>query len=221
MSYIKQKIIIRKAIIQFKRALRDVEQYKRYDIINAITYNENLLKKIISSETELPGAPGEIYVEPVQEELPTIGKLRMVIEKDFKDEQQRFVNDPAQSDVDLKRLALKSAFLDYYNDLECPPDTVIVDYQSDMTLRRDDQEVDSTDFDFAPNKDEIYRKWIEKLNRHVREGRLGIQEYDESVERGIPQGGAFEKQLDRYRKEIMQQLWQDYYQQRKDQWKIQ
>ena len=73
----------------------------------------------------------------------------------------------------------------------------------------------------APNKNKIYEIWMEKLNRYVREGKLGEQEYDESSERGTPQGGAFEKQLDRYRKEVMQQLWQDYYNQRKDQWKTQ
>jgi hypothetical protein len=223
MSHIKQKIIIRKAIAQFKKALRDADQDNRYDIIKAITYNENLLKKIISSEmgVELPGAPGQIYVEPTPKELPTLGKLKMIIEKDLNNEQQRLANDPNQSDVDIKRLALKSVFFDYYNELDYPHDTIIVDYESDMTLRRDDQEVDNTDFDLAPNKNKIYRKWIEKLNRYVREGRLKEQEYDEAIERGIPQGGAFEKQLDRYRKEIMQQLWQDYYQQRKDQWKTQ
>jgi hypothetical protein len=219
MSNTKQKIIIRKAIVQFKRALKNASPDERYDIINAITYNENLLRNEMG--TELPGAPGKVYEEPVPKDLPTLGKLRIIIEKDLNDEQQKFTNDFNQSDVDLKRLALKSVFLDYYNELDYPHDTVIVDYESDMTLRRDDQEVDKTDFDFAPNKDEIYKRWIEKLNRYVREGKLGMQEYDEAIERGIPQGGAFEKQLDRYRKEIMQQLWQEHYQQGKDQWKTQ
>jgi len=219
MSCTKHKIIIRKAISQFKKALKNASAGERHSIIYAIAYNENLLKQL--TESELPGSPNTVYVEPPTKDLPTLGKLRMIIEKDFKNEQQRFINDPNQSDIDLKRLALKSAFFEYYNDLEYPPDTIIVDYESDMTLRRDDQEIDKTDFDFAPNKNEIYRIWVEKLNRYVREGRLGTEEYDEAIERGIPQGGAFEKQLDRYRKDVMRQLWQDYYEQRKDQWKIQ
>lgn len=210
MSYTKQKIIIRKAISQFKRSLKNAPLNKRHDIIFAISYNEGLLKELENTENELDFS-----------NIPTLGKLRMVIEKDLKGEQQKFINDPNQSDTDLKRLALKAAFLEYYNDLEYSPDTPVVDYESDMTLRRDNKETDRTDFDFAPNKNKIYSRWMEKLNRYVREGRLGPEEYDEAVERGIPQGGAFEKQLDRYRKDIMQQLWQDYYKQRKNIWKTQ
>jgi hypothetical protein len=219
MSYTKQKIIIRKAISQFKKALKNANAEERYNIVRIIAYNENLLKQL--SEVKLPGSSSTTYVEPPTKDMPTLGKLRMIIEKDFKDEEQKFANDPNQSDVDLKRLALKAAFFEYYNDLEYPPDTIIVDHESDMTLRRDNQEIDKTDFDFAPNKNEIYKRWIEKLSRYIREGRLGIEEYDEAIERGIPQGGAFEKQLDRYRKDVMRQLWQDYYEQREDQWKIQ
>ena len=214
MSYTKQKIIIRKAIVQYKRALHNASDQDRLNIIESIVYNQRLLKAI--SELDVT----QTY-EVSRENLPTLGKLRMIIEKDLKDEYNRFKNDADQSDVDLKRLTLKEAFLEYYNNLNYDYDTIIVDFESDMTLRRDDQDVDKSDFDLAPNKNEIYQRWMEKLNRYVREKRLSEHEYDEAYERGIPQGGAFEKQLDRYRKDIMQKLWQDYYQQRKDQWKIQ
>lgn len=199
MPQIKQKIIIRKVIARLKRMLKKTSTENRLNIINAISYNKDLLNN------------PNITIS--KEYLPTIGKLRLIIEKDLNNEQNRFNNDSNQSDLDLKRLALKSAFFEYYRDLECNPDTVIVDYENDMTLRRDNQKKDSTDFDFAPNKNEIYRRWMDKLNRYVREGRLAPYEYDEAIDRGIPQGGAFEKQLDRYRKDIMQQLWQDYYKQ--------
>jgi len=214
MSHTKQKVIIRKAIVQYKRALKGASIEERYDIINAISYNQNLLKAISDVETD------QTYEVP-QQNLPTLGKLRMIIEKDLKDEYNKYRNDADQSDIDLKRLTLKESFLEYYNDLNYDYDTTIVDFESDMTLRRDDQDVDKSDFDLAPNKNEIYQRWMEKLNRYVREKKLSEYEYDEAYERGIPQGGAFEKQLDRYRKDIMQKLWQDYYQQRKDQWKIQ
>jgi len=139
-----------------------------------------------------------------------LGKLRLIIEKDLKAEQHRLENDPAQSANDLKRLALKSSVYEYYMDLDYDPDITAVDYYGAMILRRDDKEVDETDFDLAPNKNNIYSRWMEKLSRLIRENRLSKAEYDESVERGTPQGGAFEKQLDRYRKDFMKQLWQSY-----------
>jgi hypothetical protein len=205
---VKQKIIIRKAIAQFKRALLYADYNERHDLLHAISYNEELLRN------ELPGT--SMIVNEEKAELPTFGKLKMVIEKDLEQELERYNNDYNKSDVDLKRLALKSAFFDYYNNLDYGPETEIVGYESDMTLRRDNKELEKTDFNFAPNKNEIYQRWMEKLNRYVRENKLKEHEYDESYSRGIPQGGAFEKQLDRYRKQIMQKLWQDYYQQRKD-----
>lgn len=210
MSHTKQKIIIRKAIAQYKKALMSASPAERTKLVHAIHYNQRLLNAMSDANYQVS-----------KQDLPTLGKLRMVIEKDLKDEYNRYINDANQSDVDLKRLALKEAFLEYYNNLDYSYDTTIVDFESDMTLRRDDKDVDKTDIDLAPNKNEIYQMWMNKLNRYVRENRLSNYEYDEAAERGIPQGGAFEKQLDRYRKDIMQQLWQDYYQQRKDQWKIQ
>ena len=196
-----QKISIRKIIVLCKRALKYATSGDaRSEIIDVMNYNKNLLN---STDPNLNA------------DLPTFGKFKMIIEKDLEEEQRRFDNDFTKSDVDLKRLALKQSFLEYYNNLNYAPDIPIADFESDMTLRRDDKDVDKTDYDFAPNKNEIYGLWIEKLNRYIREEKLNKNEYDEAVDRGTPQGGAFEKQLDRYRKDIMQKLWQDYHKQRK------
>lgn len=197
---LEQKVSIRKAIVRYKKALKYATVEDRSSIIDAITHNRNLL-----NNTNLI----------TNMKLPTFGKFKMIIEEDLDEEQQKFDNDYTKSDIDLKRLALKQSFFEYYNNLNYAPDISIADFESDMTLRRDDKDVDKTDYDFAPNKNKIYGIWIEKLNRYIKEGKLSKYEYDEAVERGIPQGGAFEKQLDRHRKDIMQKLWQDYHQQRK------
>ena len=190
------KIIIRKKIARYKRLLSISSGNERLYIIKIIS---KLLKKIAFNEAELANIA-----------LPTLGKIRLVIEKDLKAEQHRLENDPAPSPNDLKRLALKSSVYEYYMDLNYNPDIVAVDYYGAMILRRDDKEVDKTDFDLAPNKNDIYNRWMEKLSRLIRENSLSKAEFDESIERGTPQGGAFEKQLDRYRKDFMKQLWQSY-----------
>ena len=191
-----EKVAIRKKIAHYRKLLCSLKGEERYFILRAIS---NASKKI---------AFNELGVENVA--LPTLGKLRLIIEKDLKAEQHRLENDPAPSPNDLKRLALKSAVYEYYMDLDYEPDVVAVDYFGGMTLRRDDKDVEKTDFDFAPNKNNIYNRWMDKLTRLIRENRLSKAEYDESAERGTPQGGAFEKQLDRYREEFMKQLWQSY-----------
>jgi hypothetical protein len=195
---VNKKILIRKANSFLKKILFK-DNINRDKVIQSMSYNEGLMKE----EEEF-----------IQRPLPTFGKLKMVIEKDLKEELNRYQNDYNKSDTDLKRLALKSAFLDYYNELDYDPETTIVDYYGDMTLKRDNVEEDNTDFNFAPNKNKIYQIWMGKLERYVRDNKLSESELDEAAFRGIPQGGAFEKQLDRYRKEIMQQLWQDFYKQR-------
>lgn len=200
MSNTEQKIDIRKTISYLKKMLKSAKSEDRYKIINAISYSKELLNNLDNGQS----------TETLN--LPTIGKLRDVIEKDFKEELNKYKNDFNKSDVDLKRLTLKEAFLEYYNNVDCSPDVVVVDYEGDMTLRRDNKRLDGTDFDFAPNKNKIYAIWMDRLKRYVNDGRLNVEEYDESADRGIPQGGAFEKQLDRYRKDIMVKLWQDYYQ---------
>ena len=45
--------------------------------------------------------------------------------------------------------------------------------------------------------------------------RLSPEEYNEAEQRGIPQGGAFEKMLDRYREEFITKLWQKHYEENK------
>lgn len=211
---IRKKISIRKAIVRYLHMLKNATTNKA-ELIKNIRMNQRKLKALSYAEMgiELPGAPLQSAPTTPTRALPNLGKLRMILEKELKEEETRFNNDAHQSDNDIKRLALKEAVLEYYNDIQCDPETIIVDFEGDMTLRRDNQETDKSDFDFAPNKSEIYKKWMDKLGKYIREQKLSDAEYDEATDRGIPQGGAFEKQLDRYRKDFVKRIWQDYYQQ--------
>jgi len=189
---ISDKVALRKQIARYKRLLPSSGTSLRRILIEAIS---DATKKVA-------------FFDP--RGLPVLGKFRLIVEKDLKEERRRLENDPTPSENDLKRLALKESFYEYYMDLNYDYETPVVDYYGAMNLRRDDQDVDMSDFDFAPNKNEIYQRWMDKLSRYIREERLSDAEFDEAAERGTPQGGAFEKQLDRYRQDIMKQMWQSY-----------
>lgn len=215
---IDKKISVRKALVKAKQALKNPNA-DRTKLIQEISSYQHQLRVLAYAEMgiDLPGAPGQVTIlENPQRPLPNLGKLRMILEKELEEEKMQFDNDNHQSNNDIKRLALKEAVLDYYNELPNDFETVVVDYEGDMTLRRDNQEVDSSDHDFAPNKGDIYNRWMSKLEKYIKEQRLSDAEFDEAAERGIPQGGAFEKQLDRYRKDFVKRMWQDYYQQEED-----
>ena len=193
----KHRTNIRKKIARLERMAREE---KSFDILDSVNEHKTLLKDL-----------NNVSNTPEDLPLPTLGKLRLVLEKEVNEEHDKLDNDYNKSDLDYKRLALKEAVLEYYNDLNVDLDTVVVDYDTDMTLRRDDKEIEKTDFDFAPNKNNIYARWMEKLRKLVQQNKINPAEYDESIERGIPQGGAFEKQLDRYRKDFMRRLWKEHY----------
>ena len=64
--------------------------------------------------------------------------------------------------------------------------------------------------EFAPNKQAIYNIWLGKLQPKGKSDtgyKLERNDYVGIVDRGTPRGGAFEKQLDRYRRKFMAQLW--------------
>lgn len=214
----KSKRSTRKLIAWYERQLKTCKNLEDREIlINLISDLRPVNGQYQMGPELLPGSEMVVVEEP--ENLPTFGKLRSIIEKNYQKELDEFSNSTNNTNNDVKRLALKKVFMDYFNELDYGPEVIIVDYTGDMTLRRDDQDVDNTDFDFAPNKNKIYNMWMEELNRYARAGRLDVAELDEAAERGIPQGGAFEKQLDRHRQEIMKELWEDFYSQREDnQW---
>lgn len=201
---IQKKIQIRKHIAKLKKELKNAGLDQKFDLLQEIKRAKIEIK-------DLTNAPQDDIYEDRSAgiPLPNLGKLRLVLEKMLDEERVSIENDPAPSPEDLKRLALKAAVLDYYNDLECEPEMSVVDKGGDLTPRRDNQDEDETDFDFAPNKNKIYSIWMDKLKNLIMRNdkyKLDDVEYDESFEKGTPQGGAFEKLLDRYRKDFMEQL---------------
>lgn len=191
------KMQLRKKIVALsKTASRELVDEKKVSFFRDVQYKKLLLR--FADDINTQG-------------LPTLGKLRLSLEKEIEAEETTLAAKQLPSENDHKRLALKEAVYEYYMDLPYSPDTIAVDYEGDLTTRRDDQDVDGTDVDLAPNKNEIYRRWMDKLAKLIREKKLSTVEYDEAVDRGTPQGGAFEKQLDRYRQDFMKNLWEDYY----------
>ena len=201
---IQKKIQIRKSIARLKKELKKADLNQKINLLQKIKQAKDEIKSLTND------AQNDIYDDrSVGIPLPNLGKLRLVLEKLLNKERDSIENDPAPSPEDLKRLALKAAVLDYYNELECEPEMSVVDKGGDLTPRRDNQDEDETDFDFAPNKNKIYTKWMDKLKELImREDKYKLDgaEYDESFDKGTPQGGAFEKLLDRYRKDFMEQL---------------
>lgn len=191
------KIALRKNISNITKSLSSMDTNDRLLCLKEIRYKKHLLK--------MSDFNNMTY-------MPTLGKLRLVLEKEMKKEKDELDKTLNPSPNDFKRWALKAAVYDYYMELPYSSDVVAVDYEGDMTARRDNKEFDKTNVDLAPHKNDIYNRWMDKLSKLIRENKLDISEYDEAVDRGIPQGGAFEKQLDRYRKEFMNNIWQEYYQ---------
>lgn len=208
-----EKAELRKIIARYNAKLNKAVGSDRAYFIECVANAKEKLAELI----EIPGS--DLVVNEIPEcELPNFGKLKLVLEKEWKDEVEEFKNDYNQSDNDLKRLALKEAVYEYYLDLPYEVDVKVVDFGGAMVLRRDDNDIDGTDYDFAPNKSDIYKRWMDKLARYIRNGDLSEAEFDEASDRGIPQGGAFEKQLDRYRIDFMRRLWKEF-EERNDEWK--
>jgi len=149
--------------------------------------------------SELPGAPYQ-NLSRGPEALPTLSSLWKVLETNLATEKAQIDSDPAPSQTALERFALKDAVLEYYKSFALDPNTVIVDGVGK----------DRTIFQFAPNKEQIYNIWCQKLydlNRRNDKYHFDGKAYESNIERGFPQGGAFEKQLDRYRDDFMNQLY--------------
>ena len=128
----------------------------------------------------------------------TFGKLLGVLERLVQEEANRNLSS-SPSPTDIERWALKQAVLDYYRGLNLAPDTKIMeDLASYKTLPQ-----------FAPNTQAIYELWVRRLTdltTRTDQNRFDPKRLDRLQERGIVQGGALEKQLQRYREEFMKRV---------------
>ena len=192
---LKNKVAIIKAIAEERRILDFKVNIKSLDIFKNLVYNIRHAEMAI----ELPGAPAEDKsIAPVAK--INFGQLVGAIEEDFNNEERTlsYTSNPTQTD--LLRWARKWAFLHYYKAININPDQPITrNYGDDTTLRQ-----------LAPNKETIYKTYLDKLEELKRRNdkyKLIDEKFDDALYGGTPQGGGFEKWLERYREEIMNRLY--------------
>ena len=128
----------------------------------------------------------------------TMGKLLDVLERMVKEEEAQNVGKPP-TQTGIERWALKIAVRDFYRGLNVPSETKIMDDPTQYkTLPQ-----------YAPITKDVYQLWLQRLtdliNRHD-SNRFDLHKLDEDKGRGIEQGGAFEKALQRFREEFMKRV---------------
>jgi len=162
--------------------------------------------RLIAEEPiNLPGAPAENpSLNPDGDIKPLFGNLISLLEQEVTEELDRLNLRRVPSQNDLTRWALKDAVLAFYQGLNLPPNTKIVQTVFDDRLVPQ----------LAPDFDVIHRMWLDRLyNLTRRDDKFTLEsgEY-EKAEKDVAEnetgmrGSAFEKQLDRYREEFMQKL---------------
>jgi hypothetical protein len=128
----------------------------------------------------------------------SLGRLITTLEQLVAEEQAQYQNQ-APTQTGIERWALKSAVLDYYKGLGLPGTTKVIDDPTKLKTARE----------FAPDKKAVYGLWLKKLADLTKKddvNQFAIPQYDQDVERGTVQGGAFEKMLERYREEFVGEM---------------
>ncbi len=182
------------------------------DIIHSIRHasvNRNshyfkceLCKKILAQvSTPLPGTNKELTKVDDDKIKIRYGNLIAILSKNVADEISKMQGKKMPSQNDITRWALKDAVLEFYKDFNEEESAIVVKNVGD----------DRLDLKFEADFDVIYKKWFDRLDKLQRRNdkyTLQIEEFDraqEDLEQGM-RGSNFEKQLDRYRKEFMEQL---------------
>ena len=145
---------------------------------------------------ELPGAPAEnTKIEPNKK--INFGQIVDILDKSVQSESANIQSKPKPSQNEIKDWAFKWSVAQYYKNMNLDPTTEICD-ERNMFLRQ-----------YAPNKDLIHKLWLDKLLELTREqNKYKIEDatYSDAVSDGIPQGGAFEKRLLRFREEFISMI---------------
>jgi len=186
-----QKRIARKNIAKYSKLLNKLETSDRLYIIKAMaserkilnfqTNNQNSIDNFIKTinniryaemAIELPGAPAQNFnIQPVQR--LNFGQFIAAIERDVNNEDA--VKKSNLTQTDINRWARKFSFLQYYLNLNKSPEEEITKADGDgKTIR-----------DFAPNKDEIYKIYLDKLEELRRRSdhlKLDDQKFNEILD---------------------------------------
>jgi hypothetical protein len=188
-----------------REVISAIHKFRHRDISKTSTYKNCFECKMALEEvsTQLPEFTPEPIIDPKREEelKPRFGNLLAVLSQEVADEKAKVESKNFPSQNDLTRWALKDAVLAFYQGLNMPENTVVVDTLYDDRLVTQ----------LAPDFDVIARIWMDKLKALVyRQDKYSLD--DEEMEKAEAdladgmRGSAFEKQLDRYREEFMQKL---------------
>jgi len=180
----KLKILARKNIARYNKILKNTTEINKKSVLNNI-YKE---QAIVIADA----------INQIQS-LPTLGHLRELLEKNSIAEGNMLQHNTSISANDIKRWALKSAVDEYYKLIQYNSMTPIVDAIGSLTTKRE----------FAPNKEYVYKLYMNTLESMIARKdayKLDPKVLEEISDKGIPQGGAFEKNIERYREEFMTQL---------------
>lgn len=210
-----QKIIARKNIAKYSKLLKKATLGERAVIFKKIALERSILdakansidnfKKLVYNirqaemAIELPGAPAHnSQIAPVPK--LNLGQFMGALEQDLKQEEANMQAKQVPTENDKSRWARKWSFLQYYKNLNLSPEIEITKTDGD----------DKTMRQLAPNKQTIYNMYIDKLEELRRRSdkyKLSDEEFNQALDGGTPQGGAFEKWLERHREEIMNKLY--------------
>jgi hypothetical protein len=214
---IQQKIKARQKKAKLSNLLSSINLTGRGKIIQAILNEQKIIKFQASSDNleefkkliaevravelpiELPGAPAENQ-EVKPEPKINFGQFLDAIEKDLQLDNHKFGTLQNIKQDELNRWARKLAFQQYYRNMNLAPETPITKvYGDDKTVRQ-----------IAPNKDTIYNLYLDKLEELRRRSdkfKFSDDKFNEVLSDGTPQGGAFEKWLERHREDIMNSIY--------------
>lgn len=185
----KNNILAYRCALRKKIAKLRLKNNLNLETIKLISFYKNELKSYAQNDTN--------ECIKLQTNL-TLGKLLNVLNEELKKEESEFkINYPSQTDIE--RWALKFAVLEFYKNLNIPQDTIIIK----------DTNQNKTIHEYAPDTSKIYILWLNKLKDLTKRNdvnNFNINKYDENLDRGTPQGGAFEKQLQRYREEFVSKM---------------
>jgi hypothetical protein len=203
---VKYKTAVRKKVASLKRSLTKQNKLNvlaKIDVLKAKLKREVDAKELINTihvaEHSRTGRCTDCIrlVADIQVNL-TLGGLRTVLQQMVTEEQNQYKGQ-LPSQTDLKRWALKMAVLEFYNSLQHDPQTAVL---------KELGKYEMTD-GLAPDTSIIYEMWLRHLGDLAKQhdaNQLGIKQLDRARERGIQQGGAFEKQLQRFKQEFLRRL---------------
>jgi len=203
---IAQRIKSRKKIAEIEQSLINLSSIDKINALFKIKNERAFIRDNLENLTDLELISKICNLRDEKILIPRIGNLLNILRKDIEEENVSLEYKKLPSQNDLTRWALKNAVLKFYINKNLPDDTAIVDSPNDDRLI----------VALAPDFDVIADLWFEQMDEMCKRNdkyRIEIEEYNraqDDLNNGM-RGSAFEKQLDRFRKEFMQKIKDEFY----------